>query len=145
MPGNLFEHDPLLYLYWHSYRYSLFHQLSGIISVCLGNRPFFYSIKPNFFKIRNCFFTDNVSQWFHFNLLCSFFKWTFGSKFVVYPLFSPLASTLLRSFFLDTFTSKSLNAVLITSLAELYLPEDTSLDINSSKYSPSKIEVLRAI
>lgn len=52
---------------------------------------------------------------------------------------------LIELLFLDSSASKSRKAVLTTSLAELYRPEDTSLEINSSKYSPNKIEVFRAI
>ena len=40
------------------------------------------------------------------------------------PLFSPAASALLRAFILDSSVSISLSAVLITSLAELYFPDD---------------------
>src|ERR1019366_746361 len=102
-------------------------------------------IKPNLFQVRNCFFTNDKWKYLHENLLCSFFKFAFGSKFFSIPLFSPWERALFRSFILNSSDSKSLNAVLITSLAELYFPDDTLAEINSSKCSPSNMEVLRAI
>lgn len=66
-------------------------------------------------------------------------------NFFSIPLFPPCERALLRSFILNSFFSKSLQAVLIILLAELYLPDKILIEINFLKCLPNKIDVLRDI
>src|SRR5450432_3443943 len=89
-----------------------------VISVCLVNRPFICGIKPDFFQVRNSFFTNDKWQDIHLSLARSFFRLVFASKFLTNPLFSPCWRAFTSSFFLDSSNSRSLSAVRTTSLAE---------------------------
>lgn len=79
------------------------------------------------------------------NLAWSCSRFLCLSKFFTFGLSSSILSSLRRDLALFSSCSKIRNAVLTTSLTELYFPDSTYSFVNFSKYSPNKMEVLRAM